>query len=136
MLALLAEEIVPAGNIDQLRHPVASGHKRINPLDKEIAARERLTILPEIPTTAEAGFAGVEGSGWNGIFVPAGTPPAVIVKLQQEIRRVLFSKEIQDDALTLGTQAGGESPEEFAAFVRAEVQKWGRVIKEAGIKPE
>jgi tripartite-type tricarboxylate transporter receptor subunit TctC len=101
-----------------------------------VASRERLSILPDIPTTAEAGFPGVEGSGWNGIFVPAGTPPAIVTKLQQEIRRALLSKEIQDDALTLGTQAGGDTPEEFAAYVRAEIQKWGKVIKDANIKVE
>jgi tripartite-type tricarboxylate transporter receptor subunit TctC len=101
-----------------------------------VASRERLSILPDIPTTAEAGFPGVEGSGWNGIFVPAGTPPAIVTKLQQEIARVLFSKEIQDDALTLGTQAGGDMPEQFAAYVRAEIQKWGKVIKDANIKVE
>jgi tripartite-type tricarboxylate transporter receptor subunit TctC len=99
-----------------------------------VAARERLAILPEIPTTAEAGFPGVEGSGWNGIFVPAGTPPAIVNRLQQEIARVLYSKDVRDDALTLGTQAGGEKPEEFAAFVRSEIQKWGKVVKDAGIK--
>jgi len=101
-----------------------------------VASRERLAILPDVPTTAEAGYPGIEGSGWNGIFVPAGTPAPVIAKLQQEIARVLLSKEVQDDALTLGTQAGGEKPEEFAAFVRAEIQKWGKVIKDAGIKVE
>ena len=101
-----------------------------------VAARERLAIMPEIPTTAEAGFPGVEGSGWNGIFVPAGTPPAIVNRLQQEIAKVLLSKEVQDDALTLGTQAGGEKPEEFAAFVRAELQKWGKLVKDAGIKIE
>jgi len=101
-----------------------------------VAARERLAILPDVPTTAEAGFPGVEASGWNGIFVPAGTPSAVIAKLQQEIARVLLTKEVQDDAATLGTQAGGEKPEEFAAYVRAEIQKWGKVIKDAGIKVE
>ncbi len=101
-----------------------------------VASRERLSILPDVPTTAEAGFPCVEGSGWNGIFVPAGTPPAVIAKLQQEIARVLRSKEVQDDALNLGTVAGGEKPEEFAAFVRSEIRKWGKVIKDAGIKVE
>jgi tripartite-type tricarboxylate transporter receptor subunit TctC len=101
-----------------------------------VAARERLAILPDVPTTAEAGFPGVEASGWNGIFVPAGTPPAIISKLQQEIARVLLTKEVQDDAATLGTQAGGEKPEEFAAYVRAEIQKWSKVIKDAGIKVE
>ena len=95
-----------------------------------------LAILPEIPTTAEAGFPGVEGSGWNGIFVPAGTPAPIIARLQQDIAKVLLSKEVQDDAATLGTTAGGEKPEEFAAYVRGEIQKWSRVVKEAGIKVE
>jgi len=102
-----------------------------------VASTERLAILPGVPTTAEAGFPGVEASGWNGIFVPAGTPPAVIGRLQQEIANVLASKEVQDDAAALGTRAGGgRSPEEFAAFVRAEIQKWGKVVKDAGIKAE
>jgi tripartite-type tricarboxylate transporter receptor subunit TctC len=101
-----------------------------------IASRERLAILPDVPTTAEAGYPGVEGSGWNGIFVPAGTPPAIISRLQQEIARVLRTKEVEDDAKTLGTQANGDTPEEFAAFVRGEIQKWGKVVREAGIKVE
>jgi tripartite-type tricarboxylate transporter receptor subunit TctC len=100
-----------------------------------IADRERLSILPDVPTMAEAGYP-IEGLGWNGIFVPAGTPRAVIDRLQQDISRVLQLKEIQDDALALGTRAGGEKPEDFAAFVRSEVQKWGKVIKEAGIKAQ
>ena len=115
-----------------IRDHVRSGKLRA----MAVAGRERLSILPEVPTTAEAGFPGVEGSGWNGIFVPAGTPAAIVTKLQQEIARVLLSKEVQDDALTLGTQAGGEKPEEFAAFVRSEIQKWGKVVKDAGIKVE
>jgi tripartite-type tricarboxylate transporter receptor subunit TctC len=100
-----------------------------------VADRQRLPILPEVPTLAEAGVP-IEGLGWNGIFVPAGTPPAVVDRLQAEISKVLRLKEIQDDAATLGTVAGGESPREFAAFVRGEVQKWGKVIKDAGIKAE
>jgi tripartite-type tricarboxylate transporter receptor subunit TctC len=115
-----------------IRDSVRSGKLR----GLAVASRERLSILPDIPTTAEAGFPGVEGSGWNGIFVPAGTPSAIVTMLQQEIRRVLLSNEIQDDALTLGTQAGGDTPEEFAAYVRAEIQKWGKVIKDANIKVE
>jgi tripartite-type tricarboxylate transporter receptor subunit TctC len=115
-----------------IRDMVRSGRLR----GVAVAARERLAILPDVPTTAEAGFPGVEASGWNGIFVPAGTSPAIISKLQLEIARVLRTKEVQDEAATLGTQAGGESPEEFAAYVRAEIQKWGKVIKDAGIKIE
>ena len=97
-----------------------------------IASKERLAILPDVPTMAEAGYP-IEGLGWNGIFVPAGTPRPVIDRLQVEIARVLQLKEIQDDAAALGTVAGGEKPEAFAAFVRGEVQKWGKVIKDAKI---
>lgn len=100
-----------------------------------IADRQRLGILSEVPTMAEAGYP-IEGLGWNGIFVPAGTPRAVIERLQQEIARVLQLKDIQDDAAALGTRAGGEKPEEFAAFVRSEVQKWGKVVKDAAIKAQ
>ena len=100
-----------------------------------IADRQRLDILSDVPTMAEAGYP-IEGLGWNGIFVPAGTPRAIVDRLQQEIARVLQLKEIQDDAAALGTRAGGEKPDEFAAFVRSEVQKWGKVIKDAAIKAQ
>jgi len=100
-----------------------------------IADGQRLPTMPQVPTLAEAGVP-IEGLGWNGIFVPAGTPQPVIDRLQAEIAKVLRSKEVQDDAAALGTIAGGERPQEFAAFVRGEVQKWGKVIKDAGIKAE
>jgi len=100
-----------------------------------IADRQRLDILSEVPTMAEGGYP-IEGLGWNGIFVPAGTPRPVVDRLHKEIARVLQLKEIQDDAMALGTRAGGEKPEEFAAFVRSEVQKWGKVIKDAAIKAQ
>jgi tripartite-type tricarboxylate transporter receptor subunit TctC len=100
-----------------------------------IADRQRLPTMPDVPTMAEAGVP-IEGLGWNGIFVPAGTPQPIIDRLQAEITKALRSKEMQDEAATLGTIAGGERPQEFAAFVRGEVQKWGKVIKDAGIKAE
>jgi len=101
-----------------------------------VASRERLSNLPDIPTMAEAGFPGIEASGWNGIFVPVGTPPAIINRLQEEIGKVLHLKEVQDDAYQLGTVAGGEKPDDFAAFVRGEKAKWNEVAKQAGITIE
>jgi tripartite-type tricarboxylate transporter receptor subunit TctC len=101
-----------------------------------VAGPSRVSFLPDIPTMADAGYPGVEATGWNGIFVPAGTPAPVIQRLHQELARIMASKEIRDDAVTLGAQAGGERPEEFAAFVRSEIQKWGKVIKDTGIKIE
>jgi tripartite-type tricarboxylate transporter receptor subunit TctC len=99
-----------------------------------VAGRERVSIIPEVPTMAEAGFPAIEGIGWNGIFVPAGTPRPIIDRLQQDLARILGTKEMQDDAVTMGSQTGGERPEEFAAYVRGEIQKWSRVIKDANIK--
>ena len=101
-----------------------------------VAGRERVSIIPEVPTMAEAGFPAIEGIGWNGIFVSAGTPRPIIDRLQQDLARILRTKEMQDDAVTMGSQTGGERPEEFAAYVRGEIQKWSKVIKDANIKAE
>ena len=101
-----------------------------------VAGPERVSIIPDIPTMAEAGFPAIDGIGWNGIFVPAGTPQPLVERLQQEISRVLRTKEMQDDAVTMGSQTGGERPEEFAAYVRSEIRKWSKVIKDANIKVE
>jgi tripartite-type tricarboxylate transporter receptor subunit TctC len=100
-----------------------------------VADKTRMPTMPDVPAMAEAGYP-IIGLGWNGLFVPSGTPRPVVERLQKETARVLQLKEIRDDAANLGTLLGGESPEEFAAFVRAEVQTWDKVIKEAGIKPQ
>ena len=100
-----------------------------------VADKARMPTLPDVPAMAEAGYP-IVGLGWNGLFVPAGTPRPIVERLQKETAHVLQLKEIRDDAANLGTLLGGESPEEFAAFVRAEVQTWDKVIKEAGIKPQ
>jgi tripartite-type tricarboxylate transporter receptor subunit TctC len=101
-----------------------------------VAGRERVSILADVPTMGEAGFPAIEGIGWNGIFVPAGTPRPVIDRLQQETARILQTKELQDDAVTMGSRTGGERPEEFAAYVRSEIERWGKLIKDANIKIE
>ena len=100
-----------------------------------VADKTRMPTLPDVPAMAEAGYP-IVGLGWNGLFVPAGTPRPVVERLQKETAGVLQLKEIRDDAANLGTLLGGESPEEFASFVRTEVQTWSKVIKEAGIKPQ
>jgi tripartite-type tricarboxylate transporter receptor subunit TctC len=101
-----------------------------------VASARRLNIIPDVPTLAEAGLAGVEASGWNGLFVPAGTPPEVIRRLHNETAKVLNSPAIKTDAVNQGYELGGEGPEEFAAFIRSEITKWGKVIKESNIKLE
>ena len=101
-----------------------------------VASPRRLEVAPEIPTFAEAGVPGVEGSGWQGIFVPAGTPAAVIAKLHAEIARALKLPEIRNSIVETGAEVGGNSPEEFASMIRADQERWKKAAMAAGIAPE
>jgi tripartite-type tricarboxylate transporter receptor subunit TctC len=94
----------------------------------------RVNVLPDVPTTREAGLPGFEAIVWNGIFVPAGTPRPVIDVLHRELVRAYNSPDIKDQVIRTGSSIAADSPDEFAAFIRAENAKWGKVIKEAKIK--
>lgn len=101
-----------------------------------VAGPRRVQIIAEVPTLAEAGLTGVEAAGWNGLFVPAGTPAAVIQRLQQETAKVMASPTWRTQAASMGYELGGESSQEFGQFVRQEIQKWQRVIQDARIRIE
>jgi len=101
-----------------------------------VTARERLSALPDIPTLAEAGIAGYEYRSWIGLLAPTGTPPAVVAKLNALLARVIHSPAARQWFSEQGGVAVGDSSEAFAAFIRAEHQRWGTVIREAGIKAE
>jgi tripartite-type tricarboxylate transporter receptor subunit TctC len=99
-----------------------------------VMAKERLDILPDVPSVAEAGLGTLEAIAWNGIFVPAGTPQSVVATLHREIVRAYKSPDIVEQVRSGGSYVAADTPEEFAAFIRAEKQKWGEVIRAAGIK--
>jgi tripartite-type tricarboxylate transporter receptor subunit TctC len=99
-----------------------------------VMARERLEILPDVPSVAELGMPNLEAIAWNGIFVPAGTPRPVIEALHRELVRAYTSPEVREQLKGGGSYAAADSPEEFAAFIRAEKEKWGKVVRAAGIK--
>jgi tripartite-type tricarboxylate transporter receptor subunit TctC len=101
-----------------------------------VAGSRRVAMIPDVPTLAEAGMPDVEASGWNGIFVPRGTPPAVIRLLQADIAKIFATPVYKAQATERGSELGGETPEEFSAFIRSEVAKWGKVIKDSRIKIE
>jgi len=101
-----------------------------------VTAPERLAILPDVPTAAEAGLPGLDAVVWNGIFVPAGTPPGVVQILHRELVRAYNAPEIREQLRSGGSYAAADSPEEFAAFVRSEKEKWSRLIRQAGIRPQ
>jgi tripartite-type tricarboxylate transporter receptor subunit TctC len=101
-----------------------------------ITSSERVATLPDIPTVAEAGVSGFEYHAWSGLAAPAGTPRAVIAKWHGDIARALATPESRAFLAEQGAEGGSRSPEEFAAFIHAEHAKWGKVVREAGIKAE
>jgi tripartite-type tricarboxylate transporter receptor subunit TctC len=96
----------------------------------------RIAVLPEIPTMAEAGVPGVEASVWNGFFVPSGTPKPIIETLNRELSRTFDAPDVRQQIADGGSQIVGGRPEQFAGFIRQEIAKWGKVIKDAGINPQ
>ena len=100
-----------------------------------ITSLKRAQALPEIPTIAES-FPGFESSSWFGMLVPAKTPQPVIERLLKDTRAALKSPDVHQSLLSQGAEPGGLSPAEFGAYFQAEIRKWAKVIKSAGIKLE
>lgn len=101
-----------------------------------ISGAKRSPLVPDLPTMAEAGLKGYELVGWNGFFLPAGTPKAVVNKLHAETVKALGQPDVKERLASMGAQGVGSSPEQFSAFVAAELRKWSRVVKDAGITAE
>jgi tripartite-type tricarboxylate transporter receptor subunit TctC len=101
-----------------------------------VTSAQRVPQIPDVPSIAEAGVPGYDATVWFGILAPRGTPAAVVSRLHREIAKVVRLPEVESGYLATGTLPVTSTPEEFGAFVKAEIAKWGRVIREAGIKPE
>jgi tripartite-type tricarboxylate transporter receptor subunit TctC len=101
-----------------------------------VSSAARVASLPEVPTFAEAGFPGVEDYTWIGVFLPAGTPPAIAQKLNDSINQALQNADMRERLDALAFEPVGGSPQQFSAYVRAEIAKWGKVVREGNIKAE
>lgn len=101
-----------------------------------VANEERTPLYPEAPTFRESGLPTVVGYGWYGLMVPAGTPAAIVQKLNAETNAVLGQAEIRRKAEAVGLQLRGGTAREFAAFIESETRKWAQVIKAANITPD
>lgn len=101
-----------------------------------ISTARRSVLLPDLPTIAEGGVAGYEATSWNGFAVRAGTPRALISRLQQETRQAIAVAEVKDRMFSLGIEPLGSTPEQFAAHIRAERDKWIPLFKKIGIQPQ
>jgi tripartite-type tricarboxylate transporter receptor subunit TctC len=97
---------------------------------------QRSAAAPDVPSMAETSYPGVAVSGWTGLVAPAGTPPAVLKRLQEEIAKVLALPDVRETLSKAGADPVGSSPEQFTAFIRSETIKWGVAVKRAGITPE
>ena len=101
-----------------------------------VTSAQRAVSLPELPTVAESGIAGFEALTWHGIVVPAATPAPVIAKINSEVNAALATSELKERLMTQGVEARGGKPEEFAAFLRQEIPKWSKVVRESGAKAD
>jgi len=98
-----------------------------------VAGDRRAKALPDVPTVAEAGYPGYEANTWNGMLAPAGTPRAIVQRLNQEMMKILGTREVIEYMTADGAEPAGNTPEHFAAYIRSEHAKWAKVIKDARI---
>jgi tripartite-type tricarboxylate transporter receptor subunit TctC len=99
-----------------------------------VTTAKRSSIVPNLPSIAESGLPDYEYSTWYGVFAPAGVPQSIIAQLNQDLARALASDNVRKRFAATGIEAAPSTPEEFGRYVRAEVQKWAKVIKTAGLK--
>ena len=99
-----------------------------------VTTAKRSPVAPDVPTLAESGLPGYEVGSWQGVFAPAGTPPEIVKRLNAEIVKIINMPDVQKKLIELGAEPVGNSSEEFGAFVKTEVVKWGDVVKKSGAK--
>ncbi|OGA40105.1 MAG: hypothetical protein A3G24_25760 [Betaproteobacteria bacterium RIFCSPLOWO2_12_FULL_62_13] len=117
-------EFVFAGTIT-LVGPVRAG--QVRPV--AVTGPKRFAELPDVPTISESGVPGYNVTGWYGFYAPAGTPADIVRRLHAETKRALMSPDVKEKLAKTGNEPVASSPEEFAAFVRAEIGKWAKVVK-------
>ena len=128
-----------AGQIDVMFAPAqtAMPHVQAGRLRAlAVTSARRSATLPELPTVAEAGVPGYAAIGWFGLLAPTATPRAVVEKLSQDSNKALADADVKAKMLALGAEPAGNSPEEFAKFIREDQAKWSRLMRERGIPAE
>lgn len=124
-------EVIFIGMASALPH-VKSGRLRA----LAVTSIRRVAAAPDVPTIDEQGLAGFETTSWFGVAVPAGTPRDIVAKLHAGIVRVIALPEVRGPLAAEGADFVGDTPEQFTAFPRADIERWGKAIKASGARPE
>jgi len=130
---------VIAGQIQMLYSTILQAHTQLKAgrlRALAVTTAKRSPAAPELPTMAEAGVPGYEVAGWYGVVAPAKTPRPIIVKLNQQIVRILHLPEVGEKLAADGSEPVGSTPEQFGAHIKAEVAKWRNLIQKTGIRAE
>ena len=128
-----------AGQIDLMFAPAQSvmAHVQAGKLKAyAVTSAHRSVSLPQLPSVAESGLPGYEAIGWFGLLAPAATPKAVVAKLSEDANKVLAQPEVRQRMLALGAEPSGNTPVQFARFIREDQAKWSKLMRERGIAPE
>ena len=133
LVALLSGEVsLYFGNLPTVIRQVRAGKLRA----LAVSGLKRAPAAPDIPTVAESGVPGYETATWWGLSAPAKTPPAILARLHKEAIRAVNAPDVRQRLEGVGADIIGNTPEQYAAFIRNEIDKWAKVIKAAGIKGE
>lgn len=133
LVALMGGDIeLLVGQIPSTSAQIAA--KRVRPL--AISGKKRSKVLPAVSTFGEAGVAGVEAVSWFGVAVPAGTPKDIVSRLAAEIATAVASAELNTLYVSAGVEPETNTPAQYAAFIRAEVPRWGQAVRDAGLKSQ
>jgi tripartite-type tricarboxylate transporter receptor subunit TctC len=131
---------VMAGRVTFMFYPIIGIANQVQAKKLKVLAvgtKARHPDFPDAPTTAEAGYPALEETApWVGMLAPAGTPPAIVSKLSEEMRKSLAKPETKERMRALGAITVGDTPAEYAVFLKKDYDRWARVIKAAGVKPE
>ena len=126
------EPMVGAGALSTPLPFVKSGRLRA----LAISSAARVASLPDVPTFAEAGFPGVTDETWIGVFAPTGTPPPIVQRLSDAINQMLQTADMRERLAAIAFEPVGGTPRQFGDYVKTEIVKWGKVVREGNIKPD
>jgi tripartite-type tricarboxylate transporter receptor subunit TctC len=128
-----------SGQVQMTFNPavVVSSHVKAGRLRAlAVTSARRTSLAPDLPTIAEAGVPGFEATGWYGLLGPRALPPQITAKLNGELGRILTDREFIERYAVLGIEPLGGTPQQFAAYIRKELAKWGKVVRESGARVE